>query len=1099
MGFIVTYCENREGDVMGDLASVTTTCIPRADVLAGGLNDNHFAAQLDQVVRDPAAYPVYGNPDEFFGLTYPTAGLRDLLTRTFGRLSGAKVPGAEHGLIRSETSFGGGKTHSLMAVYHLAKGARPSSLAEFVDPSLLPKTCQVAGVVADTLDPVNGLETNGMRGFTMWGEIGAQLGKSAFEKLKKSDEERTAPSKTVLDEAIGNEPTIIIIDEIAQYLRQLTSSGNEDIRRMAGAVPVFLKNLLELAAGKPSLVVILTLATRRDAFGKETDELTEAIVSAEADARSTLEEAGSVVARFTQGDSIVKPAEDNEIAEILKRRLFSSIDSSAAKTASVAYKAYYEELLEKGEQLTGGADQAASYAKKIENSYPFHPELIRVLDQRLSTIPNFQRARGALKLLAEVVAGIWNSGTETEIINVADLDFDRPEVLRHLTIALGRGEFENVAKADFVGPASHAVEVDKSRFAGRRPYTTRACRTVFTHSLEMVTSAGAGRPEVVLGTLAVGDSPDLVSEALGALDQSAWFLDYNGMRWRFSTEPNANNIVSEAAQNVPNSRVNDELRARVSEAFPSDGQIQAVHFPTGPASVPDSPPKLRLVVLHHDDVAVRGNTAGKPTSKVVDIYDHAGAKDGRRKNRNAVIFLVADEDAVDTMREKVRFDLAARLVVNDAERMRDFTTEVQKKLKAIADAAKLNARVALTRCYRHLYTPAADKANDYLRHEELAPKAQGDVEKAQTKVLIEQLKEIGKVRTQAMSTDYLKSKAWPKDASEVSTEAVADSFWEDHGAQIVLDITMLRDTIRDGIKNGEWVYWDAGASRAWTDKDAAAQVQIGNEFVLYTPERASELGLLGRPVKWEDIASALDAAQVDGVTMRAKLEAIVGKEPTKDEVREALARAADGGENARVVIVAGSVEGGVKALTPSEVRKASLDSLTVLKPEEADRLSIVRPGTRRSIKPVEAKGAVGVAFQSVIDQATDTTGTIGFTLFSVTASADPGEGVKDLLELSRAIPMLPKFEIEVVFEVELDFTGLTQGAEINLSGPAKQFQKVEDALFALAKKAGDVAGTLRIDVRFEAAVAANGPEIETLRSVLTKLQPGEVRIKGVLA
>ena len=95
--------------------------------------------------------------------------------------------------------------------------------------------------------------------------------------------------------------------------------------------------------------------------------------------------------------------------------------------------------------------------------------------------------------------------------------------------------------------------------------------------------------------------------------------------------------------------------------------------------------------------------------------------------------------------------------------------------------------------------------------------------------------------------------------------------------------------------------------------------------------------------------------------------------------------------------------------------------------------------------------------------------------------------------------MLPKFEIEVVFEVELDFTGLTQGAEINLSGPAKQFQKVEDALFALAKKAGDVAGTLRIDVRFETAVAANGPEIETLRSVLTKLQPGEVRIKGVLA
>lgn len=280
----------RQGDEQLSLESITETCTPRRDVLGGGLSDNHFAAQLDQVVRNPGAYPVYGDPTEFFALTYPTAGLCDLLTRTFGRLSGAKVPGAEHGLIRSETSFGGGKTHSLIAVYHLATGARPLSIGEFVDPALLPTDCQVAGVVADTLDPVNGLLTNGMQSFTLWGEIGAQLGDEAFVHLQLSDEQRTAPSKTTLDLAIGQRPTVIIIDEIAQYLRQLTSSGNEDVRRMAGAVPVFFKNLLELAAGNPNLVVILTLATRRDAFGKETDELTEAIVAAEADARATLEE-----------------------------------------------------------------------------------------------------------------------------------------------------------------------------------------------------------------------------------------------------------------------------------------------------------------------------------------------------------------------------------------------------------------------------------------------------------------------------------------------------------------------------------------------------------------------------------------------------------------------------------------------------------------------------------------------------------------------------------------------------------------------------------------------------------------------------------------
>jgi hypothetical protein len=89
---------------------ITNTCLPRPDVLEGGLADNHFAAQLDQVVRNPDAYPVYGNPDDFFALSYPTQGLKDMMARAFGRLSGAKIEGAQHGVIRSETSFGGGKS-----------------------------------------------------------------------------------------------------------------------------------------------------------------------------------------------------------------------------------------------------------------------------------------------------------------------------------------------------------------------------------------------------------------------------------------------------------------------------------------------------------------------------------------------------------------------------------------------------------------------------------------------------------------------------------------------------------------------------------------------------------------------------------------------------------------------------------------------------------------------------------------------------------------------------------------------------------------------------------------------------------------------------
>jgi predicted AAA+ superfamily ATPase len=302
---------------VGQLRSIIETCEPRPDVLSGGLADSHFAAQLDQVVRSPDAYPIYGDPGEFFALTFPTAGLKRLLGRTFGRLSHAKVEGAEHGVIRAETSFGGGKTHSLMAVYHLAKGARPANLNDFLDPAILPERCQVAAVVADTLDPENGLVTNGIRSYTMWGEIAAQLGPDAYATLRASDEGRTAPGKATWAEIVGDMPTIIIIDEIAQHLRQLSSSGNPDVRRMAGAIPAFLKNLFELAVGTPSVVVLLTLATAADAYGAETDELSTLLDELEGGFATALADTQSVLAR---SGHVIKPAEDDEMGEILKRR-----------------------------------------------------------------------------------------------------------------------------------------------------------------------------------------------------------------------------------------------------------------------------------------------------------------------------------------------------------------------------------------------------------------------------------------------------------------------------------------------------------------------------------------------------------------------------------------------------------------------------------------------------------------------------------------------------------------------------------------------------------------------------------------------------------
>ena len=622
---------------------------------------------------------------------------------------------------------------------------------------------------------------------------------------------------------------------------------------------------------------------------------------------------------------------------------------------------------------------------------------------------------------------------------------------------------------------------------------------MFTHSLEMVSTAGAGRNDYLLGTLRVGDEPEIIGEALAAAEKVTWHLDYDGTRWRFTTEPNANKIIDEEAANVATSLVSAEVEDRVRRAFPDDGLVKSIHFPSGPAGVRDEA-QLRLVVLHHDDLTVRAATAMPPLDRLVNILNRHGVSEGIRTFRNSVVFLVADADSVEGMRDLVRFDMAADRIVDDKTRMATFTPEVQKKLRAIADTAKLNARVALTRCYRHLYFPAADKSNGNLRHEELAPKATGDVEKAQTRVIVEALKEYAKVRTQAMSTDYLRQKAWPKAAEEVTTEAVLDAFWADHGAQLVLDVTLLRDTVRDGVKNGSWVYYDAQAKRAYTDKDPAAPVEFNKDCLLYTPDRATELGLLGRPVRYEDVDKAVRSGATSGPALRAALEKEAGREPTKAEVLEVVARAAEGAENARLIVVVGEAAPGAKAATPGEIRKISLDTLTLLTPEEADRKSIERPSVRKVAKaPVESRGPAGVAVQQLADKASDAHDVTGFSAISVEATAESGEGVRDISILGKAIAMLPKFEIDVAVSLELDFKGMADGVEVSLSGPAKDYQRIEDALLSFAKAASDIAGRLRLDIRFAAPASINGAEVNQLRKVLTDLQPGELKLKGVLA
>ena len=900
------------------LEGVVASCTPRGDVLRGGLMDKHFAAQLDQVIRRAPGYEAYSDADAFFALTFPTAGLRSLLAGTFARISGSTqtVPNAEHAVYRYETSFGGGKTHGLIALWHLTAGARPANTAEFVDPALLPDpgACRAAAFVGDAGDPVGGLTTDGVTTWTMWGEIARQLGPDAFELVRAGDATRTGCGKQTWLDMFGDRPTVIVIDEIAQYLRRLASSGDDSVRNLADATIDSLKVLFEAATAAPAVRVIVTLATGTAAFGRETADIQAALCDMEFE--RLLAEAHDVMER--PKGAVGRPADDREIGFILRRRLFEHVDETAADAAARAYHHFYTDLDGRGVNAGAATDDPASYAERIREGYPFHPALIDCLDKRIGPIPGFQRARGALKMLAEVTAVLWkdrdrtgenpagsadsrrptdsadsgtpagsadsgtpagsaDSGTPagSAVLNLGDLPLDVLSVRSCITSSIGRESLDGPAVADFAdADASHAAGVDRQRWPRQR-LAVRSCRTVFCHSVAGELSPGAGPADIHVGTLRPGDDPDLVDEALAATSRVAWHLVSDGMSWRFQTTPNANRIIATEVTNVQQADVSEELARRIREVFP-DGAVKTVHAPMCPADVADRP-ELRIAVFDHVDVTVAARDADKPPEAVAAVANFAEVSETRRTFRNAVVSIVADADTVEAMRDRVRFQLAAQRIVGDRERLKRFDEEVRKNLRQLADKARMETHIAICSAYRHLYWPTRSRANDHLRHQELPPRgrvatsasARGGAHSTQTDAIVKALKTNGKIRDEPPGTDRLAAATgFARVKPAVSTEEMAQVPWRDHSQPILLDPAHVNDAISKGISNGTWVYHDPAQGRARAHDQPPRQVRISSDVMLYTPEEAERLGLLRKPVTLAAVRSALKRAGRDSASRR---------------------------------------------------------------------------------------------------------------------------------------------------------------------------------------------------------------------------------------
>lgn len=1011
------------------MKSIFETCVPREEVLRGELREQQFAASLTKVLRGNAD-EVYSHASTFFANTYATSGLKSLLRESLSRLTGAESGGAS--VIRLETSFGGGKTHNLIALYHLCRGGvDPGVAASLVPSELIPSTpiTKIAGVVGNDMEVAEGVDHGDIRTYTLWGELAWQLGyhaggeeggRKAYELIRKSDEQRTAPGTQVWEKLIGDEPALLMIDEIAYYLRVARGAQFQAGKTsVAEQTVAFLMSLIKFASESKRTVLVYTLADSSDAFGNESDEL-----------RQELAEARSVSARQ---EHVLTPTAEDEVSAIVTHRMFASVDRKAAQETAKAWSAYAARMIEQGVDLPQRAVRP-EYRTEMVQDHPFHPELLTTLNRKTSTIPNFQKTRGLLRLLAQTIRELWQAKPkDCFLICPHHLNLADEQVANDLTSRLDRPQYKQVIEADIASPKkgtlSHAQEIDLEWIdSGRPPYAQRVATSVFLHSLVQTGQSGVDPADLRLAVLQPNDDPALVEKAVQRLIDRCWFFDYDGLRYRFKTEPSLRKIVDDEMGLVGKIKAKSELDERIRKVW-KKGVFAPEYFPSEAADVDDDAQLPKLVVLHYDAAKVKATYASTPPDLAVKLFEHKGSMEEYRTYKNNLIFLVADEDQVDRMVEVAQQYLAIRRITTDPERIQEFNKAQADKLKQMSEAAELDLRVAITKCYRHMYYPSADapRKNSNLAHQALHAEEQGKVQQDQTEVVLKALKNLEKVLTaddKPLNAQYVKAKAWPMNAVSVTTEDLRREFGKRLGLKILLDINQLKKTIREGVQRGNWVYYPTSEGIGYGEPSPSPMVEISEDATLYTKEEAARVGI-----------------KIKGAEQEIEVCPVCNKVP---------------------------------CVCGEDDESTSRDD--------------------NKPKRVLGEGTPAQAFQSITDQCHDHGVKVLARLF-IRVEGMGKDAARDIRSLGLAIPQMGKAQFLLEQRLVLEFEG-GEKFQVEFNGSWDRYKRIKAVTDQLSQEATNASCRLAVRAEFEGGVNVESDQFQTIRDVLDSLGMGKIVVDG---
>ncbi len=662
--------------------------IPHQDVLKGTFQQAEFAADLSRV-HSGTATPEYQAPALFYQRTFITEGMRLLLDSVVRRLAGR---GGDP-VIQLQTAFGGGKTHTMLAVYHLAKGEVSVAELQGVPPILdaagvteLPTACIVV-LDGIKLSPSQPQKHGRVTVNTLWGELAWQLGQeAAYERVKEADRSGTQPGKEVLAELLADyAPCVILMDELVAYVRQF-DEGKSFAGGTYDSNLSFVQALTEGLKAVPNAVLLVSLPESDKEAGSQRG----------INALRTLEH------YFGRIQALWKPVASEEAFEIVRRRLFTNFsERRAAEAVCRAFADYY---------VANAADvphetQEGRYYDRLLAAYPIHPEVFDRLYEDWSTLDNFQRTRGVLKLMAKVIHRLWKDGNNDLLIMPGSLPLYDGDIRNEAIYHLPQG-WDPVLERDIDGDRAETTEIENrdTRF-GSVQACRRAARTIFLGSAPTASNQvarGIELERVILGCAQPGQETGVFRDAIRRLADRLHYLNSGHDRFWFDTRPNLRREMEERKRRFHDKEdVLPAIRERVQKSF-APGLFEGIHVFTLGADVPDDW-GLRLVVLPPDAAFTR-TAQGLAVERAGEILKARGDQPRQRQNR--LLFLAADADSVGRLKDQVRSLLAWQSIVADIKDLRLNLDQIQARqaAKSADDAAEALRRM-IRETYKWLLSP----------------------------------------------------------------------------------------------------------------------------------------------------------------------------------------------------------------------------------------------------------------------------------------------------------------------------------------------------------------------------------------------------------